>query len=135
MLNRSRSLERSTARAPTRTLSGRRDLFPDDELLTQPYDRRRALLEQLDLPDPERITVVPSFPRATLSHLGLTPEDLLARSAAAGYEGLVAKRRASLYHPGQRSREWLKHPLIHTQEVIVCGWRLCEETGRPWSRR
>ena len=25
--------------------------------------------------------------------------------------------------PGQRPDSWLKHPLIQTQEVIVCGWR------------
>jgi bifunctional non-homologous end joining protein LigD len=92
-------------------------------LFTQPYDRRRTLLEQLNLPNPERITVVPSFTHTTLTHLGLTPSDLLTRAAAAGYEGLVAKRRASRYHPGQRSLEWRKHPLIRTQEVIVCGWR------------
>ena len=34
-----------------------------------------------------------------------------------------AKRRTARYHPGQRSDAWLKHPLTHTQEVLVCGWR------------
>jgi bifunctional non-homologous end joining protein LigD len=95
----------------------------DRRLLAEPYDRRRALLEQLELPEPERIVVGPSFTHTMLTQLGLTPEDLLERSAAAGYEGLVAKRRASRYYPGQRSLEWRKHPLIHTQEVVVCGWR------------
>ena len=95
----------------------------ETRLLTEPYDRRRARLEELELPYPERITVVPAFTHAMLTHLGLTPDDLLHRSAAAGYEGLVAKRRSSRYHPGQRTLEWRKHPLIHTQEVIVCGWR------------
>jgi bifunctional non-homologous end joining protein LigD len=95
----------------------------DTRLLTETYDHRRALLEQLDLPHPERITVSPAFTHATLIQLGLTPGDLLERAAAAGYEGLVAKRRTSRYQPGQRTLEWRKHPLIHTQEVVVCGWR------------
>jgi bifunctional non-homologous end joining protein LigD len=95
----------------------------DARLLTETYDHRRALLEQLNLPHPERITAGPAFTHTTLTQLGLTPDDLLQRAAAAGYEGLVAKRRASRYYPGQRSLEWRKHPLIHTQEVIVCGWR------------
>jgi bifunctional non-homologous end joining protein LigD len=67
--------------------------------------------------------VVPAFPHATLTALGITPHDLLSRAAAAGYEGLIAKRHDSRYHPGQRSPEGRKHPLIRTQEVIICGWR------------
>jgi bifunctional non-homologous end joining protein LigD len=59
------------------------------KLFTQPYDRRRALLEQLDLSDPQRITVVPSFTHTTLTQLGLTLDDLLTRAAAAGYKGLL----------------------------------------------
>jgi bifunctional non-homologous end joining protein LigD len=95
----------------------------DTSLLTRPYDQRRARLDELDLPDPDRIAMVPTFPHATLTALAITPHDLLGRAAAAGYEGLIAKRRDSHYHPGQRSLEWRKHPLIRTQEVIICGWR------------
>ena len=36
---------------------------------------------------------------------------------------LVAKAKTSTYQPGRRSPAWLKHPLIQTTEVIVCGWR------------
>jgi bifunctional non-homologous end joining protein LigD len=102
-------------------------LLGDTSLLTESYDRRRELLEQLDLPHPERIAVAPSFTHTALAADGLTPADLLDRAKVAGYEGLIAKRRASRYHPGQRSLEWRKHPLIQTQEVVVCGWRFCEE--------
>ncbi|WIX83053.1 hypothetical protein QRX50_20970 [Amycolatopsis carbonis] len=37
--------------------------------------------------------------------------------------GLVVKARTSKYRPGRRSPEWLKHPLIQTQEVVIGGWR------------
>jgi bifunctional non-homologous end joining protein LigD len=53
----------------------------------------------------------------------LTPQELLTRARQAGYEGLVAKLRTSPYLPGKRPDSWLKHPLVHTQEVIICGWR------------
>jgi hypothetical protein len=53
----------------------------------------------------------------------LTPQRLLDRAAAAGHEGLVAKRLDSPYIPGKRPDFWCKHPLVQTREVIVCGWR------------
>jgi len=64
----------------------------------------------------------PHSTHTALAADALTPADLLDRAKVAGYEGLIAKRRASRYHPGQRSLEWRKHPLIQTQEVIVGGW-------------
>ncbi len=93
----------------------------DADLTGEPYRERRRLLEGLDLTGP--IGVVPAFTHADLARDGLTPDDLLDRAAAAGYEGLIAKRLESRYYPGRRSPEWHKHPLIQTQEVIVCGWR------------
>ncbi len=95
----------------------------DTTLVDEPYDRRRELLDLLDFPHPDLISVVPAFTHTALAADGLTPHDLLDRAAAAGFEGLIAKRRRSRYLPGQRTLEWRKHPLIQTQEVIVCGWR------------
>lgn len=93
-------------------------LLDDEDLTGLPYDERRALLAALDLPDPDRIGVVPSFTAADG-----TPDELLERAAAEGFEGLVAKLRSSGYQPGRRSDGWLKHPLVHTTEVIIAGWR------------
>jgi bifunctional non-homologous end joining protein LigD len=95
----------------------------DADLTGEPYEARRRLLTGLGLPADGPVAVVPAFTHAELASDGLTPHDLLDRAAAAGYEGVVAKRLASRYYPGRRSPEWLKHPLIQTQEVLVCGWR------------
>ncbi|MBE1877718.1 ATP-dependent DNA ligase [Myceligenerans pegani] len=47
-------------------------------------------------------------------------------------EGVVAKRRASRYVPGRRSRDWLKVKHVESQEVVVVGWRpMHADTGRP----
>lgn len=94
-----------------------------EPLLSRPYRERRWLLEQLPLPAGGPVSVAPAFGHDQLAALGLTPAELLRRAEDAGYEGLVAKSRDGRYHPGRRSPGWLKHPLVHTQEVIVCGWR------------
>ncbi|HET6708707.1 DNA ligase D [Amycolatopsis sp.] len=95
----------------------------DRNLLATPYDERRRLLAELPMPDPHRVSVVRAVTFDELAADRRTPADFLADAASAGYEGVVAKLRSSLYSPGQRPDSWLKHPLIRTQEVIVCGWR------------
>ncbi|WP_370962026.1 DNA ligase D [Amycolatopsis sp. cg9] len=95
----------------------------DRDLLATPYDERRALLESLPMPDPYRVSVVRAVTFDELAADRRTPADFLAHAASAGYEGVVAKLRSSAYVPGQRPDSWLKHPLIRTQEVVVCGWR------------
>ncbi|MEU0797972.1 DNA ligase D [Amycolatopsis sp. NPDC005961] len=95
----------------------------DRDLLKEPYDERRRLLAGLPMPDPYRVSVVRAVTFDELAADRRTPADFLAHSASAGYEGVVAKLRSSAYLPGQRPDAWLKHPLIRTQEVIICGWR------------
>jgi bifunctional non-homologous end joining protein LigD len=86
-------------------------------LLNAPYTERRALLAELPVANP-RIAVPRHFTADDID-----PNELLAVVAEQGLEGLVAKRLESRYHPGQRSRDWIKRPLIKTQEVLVGGWR------------
>jgi bifunctional non-homologous end joining protein LigD len=95
----------------------------DTRLLDEPYDRRRELLDQVEIPNGKPLSVTPSYGHADLSATGLTPHDLLDVAAKSGLEGLVAKVRTSTYTPGRRSTEWLKHPLIQTMEVVIGGWR------------
>nr|WP_225955276.1 hypothetical protein [Kibdelosporangium phytohabitans] len=80
-------------------------------------------MHEQSMPDPYRIAVVPAFPFQALAADRMTPEQLLGRVSRAGHEGLIAKLRTSKYSPGQRPDFWLKHPLIHPKEVVVCGWR------------
>lgn len=37
-------------------------------------------------------------------------------------EGIIAKRASSLYHPGRRSRDWLKIKNHNTQEAVIAGF-------------
>jgi bifunctional non-homologous end joining protein LigD len=96
----------------------------EDVLLTAPYTRRRELLA--DLPVTSSRVAVPRHFTAE----DVDPNELLAVVEEQGLEGLVAKRVESRYRPGQRSRDWIKRPLVKTQEVLVGGWRFCEELQR-----
>jgi bifunctional non-homologous end joining protein LigD len=89
----------------------------EDALLAEPYARRRALLADLTVTNP-RLAVPRHFTAEDID-----PDELLAIVEEQQLEGLVAKRLESRYHPGQRSRDWIKRPLIKTQEVLVGGWR------------
>jgi bifunctional non-homologous end joining protein LigD len=39
-----------------------------------------------------------------------------------GLEGIIAKRKSSVYRPGKRSPDWLKIKSRPQQEFIVCGF-------------
>jgi bifunctional non-homologous end joining protein LigD len=83
-------------------------------LLGLDYDHRRAALEGLGIAA-SGWAVTPSFTS--------DPGERVFRSAIdLGMEGVVAKRRASSYQPGQRSRDWIKVKNQHSQEVVIGGY-------------
>jgi len=47
---------------------------------------------------------------------------LLDATKRLGLEGVVAKRRDSIYEPGRRSRAWLKVKNQNSQELVIGGW-------------
>ncbi|HTT14154.1 MAG TPA: DNA ligase D [Burkholderiaceae bacterium] len=61
-------------------------------------------------------------PRIQLVHAEADGEALYRAALAAGFEGMMAKRRSSLYHPGRRSDEWLKIKHVRSAEFIVGGY-------------
>jgi bifunctional non-homologous end joining protein LigD len=65
----------------------------------RPYMERRRLLEELELDDACWQTP-PAF--------DCRPADIVSACIELGLEGVVAKRLASRYRPGRRSRDWLK---------------------------
>jgi bifunctional non-homologous end joining protein LigD len=85
-----------------------------DHLICSLYLLRRALLDNLGLQVCGIVQVPPAFPGDAAA--------LLAATRDQGYEGIVLKQPASLYHPGRRTRDWLKIRNIHTIDVRVGGW-------------
>jgi bifunctional non-homologous end joining protein LigD len=51
-----------------------------------------------------------------------TAADVVAAVRAAGLEGVIAKRKDSIYQPGERSGDWLKLKLEHEQEFVIGGY-------------
>lgn len=82
-------------------------------LLDSTYDDRRRALEGLGLAG-SRWAITPSFTEPG--------EQVLRTAAANGMEGVVAKRRTSIYRPGRRSPDWIKTKTHRTQEVVIGGW-------------
>ena len=91
-----------------------------------PYDTRRAALEEV-------ITAI------TAAHPGcgvvlaeqLTPSARsIARALAAGWEGLILKRRDSLYEAAQRSGAWAKVKATADLDVYLTGGWKAGEGGR-----
>jgi bifunctional non-homologous end joining protein LigD len=82
--------------------------------MSLPYRERRALLEELGLSGPSWQTPPAWFGGG---------QAVLAAAREQHLEGVVAKQLESTYQPGARSRSWLKIKNLHTQEVIVAGWR------------
>jgi bifunctional non-homologous end joining protein LigD len=50
-----------------------------------------------------------------------------------GLEGIVGKRKNSLYIPGDRNRDWVKLPVEEIKEYIIVGYTE-SEANRPFSR-
>ena len=82
-------------------------------LLDVPLEDRKHLLRRVLRPD-GLVTYA--------AHVVGDGVDFTQAAAEKGLEGIVAKRRVSVYQPGRRSRDWLKIKLRREQEIVVVGW-------------
>ncbi|WP_227984464.1 ATP-dependent DNA ligase [Nocardia spumae] len=83
-------------------------------LLRKRYADRRRVLEALAARAPS-LLVPPRLEGGGAEALAYSREHEL--------EGVVAKRKDSVYLPGRRGQTWIKTRNWRTQEVIVGGWR------------
>jgi bifunctional non-homologous end joining protein LigD len=89
------------------------------DLCDVPLMERRARLERLlgkQTPDPASTLLRISEIRSG------DGRPLFERAMERGWEGLIAKRASSRYHPGKRSPDWRKLKLVRRQEFVVGGW-------------
>jgi bifunctional non-homologous end joining protein LigD len=75
---------------------------------------RRKLLAQVLPPLSESIQLSESFEAE--------PAELLRVVKDLGLEGIVAKRKRSLYEPGKRSGAWVKYKVNKGQELVIGGY-------------
>jgi bifunctional non-homologous end joining protein LigD len=84
------------------------------DLTHEPLVRRKLQLEQILKNAPEVIRYS--------SSLGEDAAPLLPRIRKLGLEGLIGKRKDSLYEPGRRSGAWIKLKLHQEQEMVIGGY-------------
>jgi len=81
----------------------------------EPLERRRQLLEK---------KVLPKLPEPVRYSAPLDADlDILIQSVKVhGFEGLVAKRRSSVYQAGLRTGAWMKMRVNRGQEFVIGGY-------------
>ncbi len=85
-------------------------------LLSRPLEERRKILRELTPAlQAQEVRVSESFPgdQGTL---------VFKTAVGMGLEGVIAKRRQSVYRPGMRSRDWVKIPVRQRDEFVVGGY-------------
>ena len=88
-------------------------VFDDRDLTGLPLNERRDLLKSLKL-NSARIRVAEQFEaKAT---------DMLAAVRKQGLEGVIAKRKDSLYEAGKRTGSWVKCRVNRGQELVIGGY-------------
>ena len=88
--------------------------YGGDDLTMWPLAERKKALQG----------AVTESPRMAVSHVFDAGQALALFQIAKeqGLEGIVAKRKESLYFQGRRTREWLKIKNLQDDDFVVCGW-------------
>ncbi len=89
-------------------------MWKGEDLQKQPLDKRRELLGTKAMPRLPAIHFSDSFPADA--------EKMISAVRAQGLEGIVAKRRDSLYEPGRRNGTWVKMRIGGGQEFVIGGY-------------
>jgi len=85
-------------------------------LLNRPLEERKAILWELQHAlQTDAVKLTEGFPAAKAKRL-------MKACAFMGLEGVVMKRKGSIYRPVFRSRDWVKVPIHHREEFVVCGY-------------
>ncbi len=95
--------------------------FAGLDLREAPYADRRRWLAQCLLP----------LPHVQLVHAAEDGEELYRAALAAGFEGVIAKRRDSKYEAGRRSAAWLKIKPTQSGEFVVGGYTKGKGARKP----
>ncbi len=98
--------------------------FDGYDLMDVPLAGRRNILKQI---------MPASGPVRLSENFDVTGSELIALAEKMGLEGIIAKKADSLYHPGQRAKDWLKIKTIKQQEVVVGGYTRNENSSKLFS--
>ena len=89
-------------------------VYQNRDLTQLPYIRRRELMDFVLKFDSPRIRIAQHFETST--------EAMRRAVREQGLEGIVAKRKGSLYEFGRRTGAWAKYRLNRGQELVIGGY-------------
>src|SRR5918994_6450794 len=95
--------------------SPRRHNWTSRDVMREPLQKRRELLEQ-------KVLSKLSEPVRYATSLDAALPVLVQSVKAQGFEGLVAKRRNSVYEPALRTGAWMKMRVNRGQEFVIGGY-------------
>jgi DNA ligase D-like protein (predicted ligase) len=87
--------------------------YDNRDTTSLPLVERRALLRKLKFQSP-RIQ--------SLDFLETSAANMIAAAKQQGLEGVIAKRKDSLYQPGRRTGTWVKYRINRGQEFVIGGY-------------
>jgi bifunctional non-homologous end joining protein LigD len=93
-------------------------------IMDEPLSVRRELLKQI-VPDDGVIRFSDHIDDIGVDFFNLTKQNNL--------EGIVAKKKDSVYIPGTRSKTWLKIKAEQRHEAVICGYTRKSDTDRLFS--
>lgn len=103
-------------------------LWRDDQsLLDKALWQRKNRLHEIAIPGPE------FAPVDFVDHEGIAFFDAVIDRKL---EGIVAKKKASLYTPGKRSKDWLAIHALHSGDFVIGGYAIggSHRRGEPFSQ-
>lgn len=92
--------------------------YDGKDVYTLPLMERKALLQKA-ITDSERMAVSRYLETGGLQ--------LYAITEAQGLEGIVAKRKASQYFLGKRTKDWIKCKNLEDDDFVICGYVIKSE--------
>jgi bifunctional non-homologous end joining protein LigD len=85
-------------------------------LLNRPLEERQLILSELQPAfQSDAVKLSEGFSAKNSKRLMKACEEM-------GLEGVVMKRKGSVYRPGFRTRDWIKVPIRHREELVVAGY-------------
>ncbi|HKY90180.1 MAG TPA: non-homologous end-joining DNA ligase [Nevskiaceae bacterium] len=115
-----REIAAADATVPTAFFVFDLPFFAGVDLRRAPYRDRRRYLAQCVLPGP----------LVQLVHAMDDGPGLLDAALASGFEGVMAKRKESVYEDGRRSGAWLKIKPTQTAEFVIGGFTTSAKSSR-----
>lgn len=99
--------------------------YDGKNLMELPLSHRHAILKEVLPADDDRIRLSKVF--------NTSGKDFFKAAERMGLEGIIAKKKSSIYSPDLRSKEWLKIKVHKRQEVIIAGFTKNDDTSKQFS--